>query len=47
MADFKVEQDEIAANERQRLEEQRVEEEKRKREEDIKERMKLKKFMEM
>ena len=46
-ADAKVEQEELAVRERQRLEEQRIEEEKHKREEEIKERMKLKKFMEM
>lgn len=37
----------MAAQERERLEKERVAEEKRKREEDIKERMKIKKFMEM
>ena len=46
-ADAKIEQEEIAVRERQRLEELRIEEEKHKREEEIKERMKLKKFMEM
>ena len=37
----------MAVRERQRLEELRIEDEKHKREEEIKERMKLKKFMEM
>ena len=46
-ADARLEQDELAALERQRLEQERIAEEKRKREEDIKERMKIQKFVEM
>lgn len=47
IADARLEQDEIAAKERQRMELERQAEEKRQREEEIKERMKIKKFMEM
>jgi len=47
MADAKLEQEEFAAKERERLEKERLAEERRKREEEIKERMKIKKFMEM
>jgi hypothetical protein len=47
LADAKLEQEELAAKERERLEKERVAEERRKREEEIKERMKIKKFMEM
>ena len=46
-ADARLEQDELAAQERERLERERLAEEKRLREEEIKERMKIKKFMEM
>ena len=46
-ADAKVEKEELAVKERERQELLRIEEERRKREEDIKERMKLKKFLEM
>jgi len=47
LADAKLEQEELAQKERERLEQERIAEEKRKREEEIKERMKIKKFMEM
>jgi len=47
LADAKLEQEEIAAKERERLEKERLAEDRRKREEEIKERMKIKKFMEM
>ena len=47
LADARLEQEEIAAKERERLEQERIAEEKRKREEEMKERMKIKKFMEM
>ena len=45
--DARLEQEELAAKERERIEQERIAEEKRKREEEIKERMKIKKFMEM
>lgn len=47
LADAKLEQEEFAAKERERLEKERLAEDRRKREEEIKERMKIKKFMEM
>lgn len=47
LADAKLEQEELAAKERERLEKERLAEDRRKREEEIKERMKIKKFMEM
>jgi hypothetical protein len=47
LVDARLEQEEYAAKERERLEKERAKEEKRKREEEIKERMKIKKFMEM
>lgn len=47
LADAKLEQEELAAKERERAEKERIVEEKRKRDEEVKERLKIKKFMEM
>jgi IS5 family transposase len=45
--DCKKENEEIAELERKRIEQERLKEERRRRDEEIKERMKLKKFIEM